>query len=369
MDRTNNHIREIEEQRPPFPAGLLTKQEKERLIERGLVGLYRWYLDRSQARRNWNPDRSFEWRSFRRDHSPELNKILEGFFAVEQYVPDYTSKTIMMTRESYGRSHFQIRWGAEEAKHSDLWLNTIIFSRFRSPAWIETYRCNLREREWMMPWDDVFHTIFYVVIQERATQLNYLNLAALARGQSADPAFDNDADPVLARIAETIAIDEAAHYAFFLEIARLYLYYFPARTIEALFDVLNNFAMPGFDLIPKRLELSELLYRAGIYGPRQYTRDVLKVALKNIGIADRRTFLKQMSGGIKRSRLAPNADGNLRGTAFFDILDYDAIEKAVQRLYGRIADYEAEIGLDEIDPTLFVASGMGQSADATAAGE
>lgn len=351
-------IREIEEQRPPFPAGLLSKQEKDRLIERGLIGLYRWYLARSQSKRNWNPDKSFDWRSFRTDLSPSLNAILEGYYAVEQYVPDYTVKTIQMTRKSYGRSHFQIRWGSEEEKHSDLWLNTMIFSRRRDPEWIQEYQQSLRSEEWMMPWTDVFHTIFYVVIQERATQLNYLNTAVIARGQSEVPEHKDDADPVLAQVAETIAVDEAAHYFFFLEVARLYLYYYPTRALEALYDVINNFHMPGFDIIPNRAQLGEILYKAGVYGPRQYTRDVLAVALKNMGIDDRRSFIKNLSEGIKRSRLVPDPDGNPRQTAIFDLFDYDSVEKAVKKLFGRVASYEREIGFDRIDPTRFVPSGL-----------
>ena len=107
-------VAEVEAQRPSYPAGLLSKQEKDRLIERGIVGLYRWYLARSQATRNWNPDKSFNWRALRTDHLPVVQQIVEGFFAVEQYVPDYTSQTIMIARQSHGRAQFQIRWGARK---------------------------------------------------------------------------------------------------------------------------------------------------------------------------------------------------------------------------------------------------------------
>ena len=142
-------IREIEEQRPPYPTGLLSRQEKDRLIERGLVGLYRWYLSRSQSKRNWNPDKGFDWRSFRTDLSDELNYILEGYYAVEQFVPDYTVKTIQMTRKSYGRSHFQIRWGSEEEKHSDVWLKNLFDNRERlkditSPTFYKDFRAYLK---------------------------------------------------------------------------------------------------------------------------------------------------------------------------------------------------------------------------------
>ena len=210
-----------------------------------------------------------------------------------------------------------------------------------------------------MPWTDVFHTIFYVVIQERATQLNYLNTAIIARGKS-DVSGSQKTMPIqfLAQVAETIAIDEAAHYSFFLEVARLYLYYYPLKSLEALYDVINNFHMPGLDIIPNRDSLSETLYKSGVYGPRQYTRDVLTVALKNLGIDNRRAFIKKFSDGIKRSRLVPDPDGNIRPTATFDVFDYDSVEKAVKKLFGRVSNYEREIGFDLIDPTHFIPSGI-----------
>jgi acyl-[acyl-carrier-protein] desaturase len=347
-------VQEIEEQRPRFPIGLLSHQEKDRLIERGLVGLYRWYLARSQAQRDWNPDRSFNWRGLRTDHSPEVSTIVEGFFAIEHYIPDYISKTVAQVRQSYGRSHFQIRWGAEEEKHADLWQNTLLFSRFRTPQWIENYKHLLQTNEWRLPWEDALHMTCYVVLQERVTQLSYLNTALIARGENPNPEFANDTDPVLAHVAQTIAADEAAHYAFFLEVVRLYLYYYPALTLEALVQVIKHFAMVGIELVPDQPHFYDIIYRAGIYGPRQHMRDILQVALNNLGIASR----KALEEGVRRFRRAPDADGNLRDTTLFESFDYRAVQDAVRRLFGRIQQYEQEIGLDQIDPTSFVPSGL-----------
>jgi acyl-[acyl-carrier-protein] desaturase len=347
-------VREIEEQRPPVPATLLSRGERDRLIDRGLMGLYRWYLSRSQAQRNWNPDGSFDWRSFRTDHSPELNEIIEGFFAVEQYVPDYTRETIRLSRRNYAHSQFQIRWGAEEERHADLWLNAILFSRYRSPRWIEQYREVLRAREWQLPWNDAFHMVIYAFIQERATQLNYLNMALIARGESDRPGFEHERDPVLATVAQTLVTDEAAHYYFFMEVTRLYLYYYPTETLEALFDVVQHFAMPGMAEVPDINRLTELLYVSGIYGPRQFARDVLQVALEQIGVAGR----KALERGVRRSRLVPNEDGTLGDRCQFEGLDYAAVSSAVRRLFGRIERYEREVGLADVDPTRFVPSGL-----------
>jgi acyl-[acyl-carrier-protein] desaturase len=349
----------LEVERPRYPTGLLSKAEKDRLIERGIVGLYRWYLARSQVTRNWNPDKSFNWRALRTDHLPVVQQIVEGFFAVEQYVPDYTSQTIMIARQSHGRAQFQIRWGAEEEKHSDLWLNTLLFLRQRTSQWIAEYQDTLRSHRWTLPWDDAFHMALYALIQERATQLNYLNTALLARGESKKPELAGSQDPVLAEVARTIAVDEAAHYNFFLEITRLFLYYYPARTLDALHEVIQRFAMPALEIIPNAQQFYEAVYRAGVYGSaRHYARDVLQVAFDHLGIAGRRA----LSDGLKRLRRVPDADGNQRDTAIFEILDYSAVQDAVRRLFSRIEEHEQEVGFAEIDPTQFVSSGLSQTA-------
>lgn len=355
MDHSVTSIqKELREQRPQTPVALLSNQEKDRLIERGFLGLYRWYVSRSQTTRNWNPNTDFDWRSFRTDHSETINRVLEGFFAVEQYVPDYVLTLLRVIRRSHGRSHFHIRWGSEEEKHADLWENTLLFSRFRTPQWIETYKQVLREKAYEMPWDNPLHMIFYTVIQERATQVNYLNTGLIASGKSGNPDFAGDGDPVLAQAAKFIAVDEAAHYNFFLAGANLFLYYYPAQALEALHDVIKHFAMPAGELVPGYDHFAELLMKSGIYGPRQYLTDVLDMAIKNLSLENWRAFRT----GIRRTRQVPELDGPMRDTALFDVLDYAAVEKKVRQLFQRVQEYEKKVGFDQVDPTIFVPTGL-----------
>lgn len=344
-------IRKIEEDRPKIPVGLLSREEKDRLIERGMLGLYRWYVARSQEHRNWNPDKDFDWKSFRQDHSPEMITILKGFFAVEQYVPDYVTSLLHVIRQSHGRSHFHIRWGSEEEKHADLWYNATLFSGQVKPKDLQDYMGALRQDQWTLPWQDPMYMIFYTVFQERATQVNYLKTAEIARGLSNKPQFANDVDPVLAKAAQVIAVDEAAHYNFFLEGARLYLYYYPARAIEAMVDVLQNFAMPGARVhIPEYSNFEETVYKAAIYGPREHARDVVQHALDNLGFANR----KAIENGIKRIRQVPDENGNFVDSQIFDGLDYASIGQKVRQLFGRIKRHEDEVGFTQVDPTTFV---------------
>src|SRR5680860_70252 len=158
-----------EQERPRTPAGLLSKGEKDRLIERGFLGLYRWYLARSQKTRNWNPDTSFDWRNMSHNFSEPLIVILQGFFAVEWFVPDYTDTVLRSVRRSHGRSHFQTRWGSEEAKHADTWFNALLFSKQRSPTFLDTYKHDLRGNVYSLPWDNPLHNLIYTVFKERPT--------------------------------------------------------------------------------------------------------------------------------------------------------------------------------------------------------
>jgi acyl-[acyl-carrier-protein] desaturase len=332
---------------------LLSNAEKDRLIERAFLGLYRWYTARSQETRNWNADRSFDWRALRTDLPKDVVTVLQGFFAVEQYAPDYTSELVNLVRRSHGRSHFQLRWGSEEEKHADAWENAVLFSRQRTPEWIAEYKERLRSLQWSLPFPDPITNLVYTVFQERATQLNYLNMMNIAQGKSTKPHLAGFQDPVLAKVAQTIAVDEAAHYNFFLEGVRLYLYYYPRQTLEAIRHVITTFSMPASQLVPNWEEFFETVYRAGIYGPRDFSRDVVQVVFRNLGIEGR----KQLEAGIKATREVPDFDQTARvQTAIWDTFDYGLVEGDVKRLHVKIEKYEQEIGFADLDPTEFVAN-------------
>ncbi|GIW05501.1 MAG: hypothetical protein KatS3mg060_0306 [Dehalococcoidia bacterium] len=328
------------------PVGLLSREERARRIERATRGLYRWYVDRSQAKRAWRVDSSFDWRAIRTDHDPDILRLIEGYFAVEQYVPDYTAKGVLLLRESYGRSQFQIRWGAEEAKHADLWRNALLFAGRWSPDRVEQYAADLRSASWELPWDDPVHIVFYTVFQELATKLNYANLARLAAGSTPETARHHD--PVLLAICRTIVADEAAHYAFYLDLARILLTYTPVEALEALEDVMREFAMPAQAIVPNWPEIQEAILRTGVYGPRTFFLDVLQVALGQLGVESRRA----LRDGIRRLRLVPDEDGNLRHTIAAEVLDVPQLDRDVRRALDRIRQHEEETGLALVDPTL-----------------
>jgi acyl-[acyl-carrier-protein] desaturase len=236
----------------------------------------------------------------------------------------------------------------------------LLFSRRRTPQQIEEYTSDLRAAAWVAPYDGPIHSLLYTVLQERATQINYVNLASLGRGESEKPQFAGDADPVLAQACRVIAVDEAAHYDFFLEGARLYLYYYPEETLRALVDVLRDFTMPAAQIIPNYEAFVETLYEGGLFGRQVYAREVVPAAFKALGVES----LRQIERGIRRTRRVPDAQGQMRDTALFGAetesmtagVNFPLVEAAVSRLFGRIGRYEDEIGVSDIDPIRFVAN-------------
>jgi acyl-[acyl-carrier-protein] desaturase len=192
--------------------------------------------------------------------------------------------------------------------------------------------------------------LLYTVIQERATELNYLNTAKIARGESSKTWLAADADPVLDKVARTIAVDEAAHYNFFLEGARLYLYYYPEETLSALVNVLRSFVMPASGIVPNYEGFIQVLYAADVFGRRKYVRDVVQAALDNLGVESYRAI----EDGIRASNRVPDKDGRMRETSVIEGLNLSVVESALRRLFDRIGRYEDQVGFSDIDPTRFV---------------
>ncbi|CAN5196468.1 hypothetical protein BH11PAT4_BH11PAT4_8930 [soil metagenome] len=329
------------------PPGLLSRQEKYLLLERAILAYYHWYCERSQATRNWHPNTSVTWGEMRQDHSDEVITILRGFYAVEFYVPDYVSTLLKHIRQSRGRSHFHLRWGAEEAKHSDLWMNTLLFSGRYSLKELEDYSAELAANSYELPWEDAAMMLTYTVFQERATQVNYLGLRKIADGKSEVGTYAGAADPVLSSACRFIATDEAAHYNFFLQLLKLHLYYFPAETVESIVKVIRHFTMPAGDIIPGYDHFSKVVSKAAVYGPRQHTKDVIRVVLDQLGIES----VKDLEGGIKRLRVVPDMDGNFRETAIFEGLAFD---DGRPQLFGSIEKHEDSYGLPQAFRTTFV---------------
>ena len=192
-----------------------------------------------------------------------------------------TSRPLLhLIRESYGRSQWHVSWGAEEVRHADLWRNAVVALGRRDQPWIEEYTSELRGTNGPCPGNRRGTCVFYQVIQERATQVSYLNLGLALTGKV--PRLQTPSDDALATACRLISVDEAAHYAFFVEVARLLLDYEPEASLEALVDVLRHFTMPARDIIPDYDTFGRVLHDSGVFGRTIHYRDVVRVVLDTL---------------------------------------------------------------------------------------
>jgi len=195
--------------------------------------------------------------------------VVETFCAVESFLPDYTSKMLLMIRKSRGRAWFHINWGYEESKHSMVlreWLMASGKRKLDEDLW---------ESEWDLPFGTPRQMICYTTIQELATHVNYRQLRRVA---------EKEHDPALMKLLLLLAKDEAAHYGFFGKGLQVFMEHDPAGTVADLAYVFRHFKMPAGSEIPDYDQRAEQLAKSGIYGPRQYVSLVRDPLLHKLGL-------------------------------------------------------------------------------------
>ncbi|HTE56764.1 MAG TPA: acyl-ACP desaturase [Kofleriaceae bacterium] len=245
----------------------------------GFRGLYRDFFDHAEVKRRWSVVDGIPWDQIKiRAVDEDLVEILEAFYSVEMYLPDYSSKLIALNRQNHGMAWFLTNWCYEESKHSMAIEEWLIRSGRRTQAQMELLNQRLLAVEWALPFDTGRRMVIYSMLQELATQLNYVNLSKLTA-----PAGDQ----ALQRLILLIASDEGSHHRMFVDCVREYLDLDRTGTVDDLAFVLQHFEMPAHDLIPDWKRKGELIERHRIYGGRQFVTRVLLPSLKKIGI-DRR---------------------------------------------------------------------------------
>jgi acyl-[acyl-carrier-protein] desaturase len=241
--------------------------------------LYREFFDHAEKKRRWNVNDGIPWDQVKlRAVDEDLVEILEAFYSVEMYLPDYTSKLIALNRQNQGMAWFLTNWCYEESKHSMAIEEWLVRSGRRTPQEMERLNDRLLGAEWMLPFDTGRRMVIYSMFQELATQLNYVNLSKLTA-----PA----GDAALQRLILLIASDEGCHYHMFVDCVKEYMRVDRVGTVDDVAFVLQHFEMPAHDLIPDWKRKGEMIERHRIYGGRQFVTRVLLPALQKIGL-DRR---------------------------------------------------------------------------------
>src|SRR5262245_25080514 len=123
--------------------------------------------------------------------------------------------------------------------------------------------------------------VIYTMLQELATQRHYCILRQVVAGR----------DPVLDRVLELVAIDEAAHAQFFRTLVGIYLEDDRERTLEHFRHVVRTFRMPADDLLGDSRRRIGAVRALKIFDEEIFFTEVYQPLLQRLGLtrADLRT--------------------------------------------------------------------------------
>ncbi len=246
-------------------------------LEEAFYRLYREFFDQAERKRRWSIRDDVPWHQVNRAMPPEVANVVESFFAVELYLPDYITKALALpqVRASRGRAWFHANWGYEESKHSLALGDWLLRSGLRSEEQMADLEGQVFDHEWGLPHDSPLGMILYGMTQELATWLNYRNLRRRV---------DEFGDPALSRLLGYISVDERCHHDFYKQIALLYLERDRGGTLEELRRVLHSFAMPALHMLADSRQRAAAVRSLDIYNEDIFFRDVLRPLLAALGV-------------------------------------------------------------------------------------
>jgi acyl-[acyl-carrier-protein] desaturase len=203
--------------------------------------------------------------------SPTLLSALELALFTEVNLPWFTTTLTAVFKGTWScLLDFVHTWTSEEDAHGLLLEVYMLLSRngdpkARSALRKQVIRAGLLAGETLT---DPVQALVYTSIQERATQVYYLNLARAADAE----------DEGLAKVLRRLAKDETLHYTFYREAVKLHLEADP-NLIYPVADILLRFEMPGRGS-PGYQERADVARNANIYGPEQFFSQVIDAVLK-----------------------------------------------------------------------------------------
>jgi len=218
-------------------------------------------------------------------------------------------------------SEWNNTWTAEEDRHGCAIRDYVRDARLYSMTALERLQYHYIEAGFDPEWEqDPYRLLAYTSLQEKATQIAHSNTGRQAANY----------EPRLQRILAHISGDESRHYLFYRGAFGEILAHDPNQALQSLQKVTLGFSMPGHT-VPGFSELSDVIARADIFGPRQYQKIVEELlehwqigALAGLSAAGEEARDKLMKVPARLSRIADYAEAK-RGkkTYAFDFLPAD----------------------------------------------
>lgn len=238
--------------------------------------LYRDYFEKSERNRRWSISRDVPWDQCNRGLTKAVADVVETFCAVELFLPDYLAKILPMNRKMRGRAWFFANWGYEESKHSMVLEEWLLRSGLRTDEQMADLQSDVFEHEWNLPHDCPRRMACYTMTQELATWLHYHRLKEVVAREGGDPA--------LQKVLTLVSVDERAHFDFFRRLVLIYLEFDREGTLQALRDVVNDFAMPAVHMLADSSKRVEDVKKLRIFDYDLYYTHVYEPILKGLGL-------------------------------------------------------------------------------------
>lgn len=209
-------------------------------------------------------------------------------------------------------------WTAEEDRHGCAIRDYVRDARLYSMTALEKLQYQYLEAGFDPEWEqDPYRLLAYTSLQEKATQVAHSNTGRQA----------GNYEPRLQRVLAHISGDESRHYAFYRAAFGEILKHDPNQALASLQKVTLGFAMPGHN-VAGFTEMSDVIRRADIFGPRQYQGIVEELLdhwkigdLKGLSSAGEQARDKLMKVPARLARIADYADAKSSKKTFsFDFL-------------------------------------------------
>jgi len=201
--------------------------------------------------------------------SPSVLSAVELAVLTEVNLPWFTTiLTAVFTGTWSVLTDFIHTWTAEEDAHSLLLEVYLLLGGNGDPKARAALRKQVVRTGLTATLDNEVQALVYTSIQERATQVYYLDLARIAEKEDAG----------LARVLRRLAKDESLHYSFYRDAVKLHLQADP-NWVYPIADIMLRFEMPGRGS-PGYQERADQARTDGIYGPEQFFTQVIDVLMR-----------------------------------------------------------------------------------------
>jgi hypothetical protein len=232
-----------------------------------------------------------------------LASVLFTFKRIEDKLPDYTGRSYDLFRNIWGINASYHQWGYEEQQHSDAIALILSATDNLSRSEQEADYYDGLSQTWELPFETGRQMVIYAAFQEQLTHLAYLALSRRA--------VEEDA-PLVARIIQVIAQDEAYHGGGYRAFSRIYAELDLEGTVNDALYVARNFRMPAQHLMRHRRRDSIDIVRVGAFSRELVTEGTLLKVLRGLRFvpdeqakAVAREYWETDAGKIPVARHAP----------------------------------------------------------------